>query len=287
MSKPQFPQGLSEIASRYDTILCDVWGVIHNGRSAFTEACDALVTFREQGGHVCLITNAPVPKAQVTRLFAPLGVPAEAFDDCVSSGDATRAELARRQGQAIWRLGADEGWEHDRHLYQGLDLTFTDPDKAELLLCIGLRDHVNENPEDYRAELATGVARGMPMICANPDKQVRIGGKLYWCAGALADVYEDLGGTVIYSGKPHPPIYDLAIERIRDLTGGKPVDRSRILCIGDSPGTDVRGASLQGFDSLYVGTGLKEHGDDFQAEVVELLQAYGEQATWAMTGLRW
>jgi HAD superfamily hydrolase (TIGR01459 family) len=146
---------------------------------------------------------------------------------------------------------------------------------------------VNENPEDYRAELAIGVARGMPMICANPDKQVRIGGQLYWCAGALADVYEDLGGTVIYSGKPYPPIYDLAIERVSDLTGGKPVDRNRILCIGDSPGTDMRGAGLQGFDSLYVGTGLKEHGEDFQAEVAELLHAYGEQATWAMTGLRW
>ena len=287
MTAPQFPQGLSEIASRYDTILCDVWGVIHNGRSAFTEACDALVRFREGGGHVCLITNAPVPKAQVTRYFKPLGVPDAAFDDCVSSGDATRAELARRQGQAVWRLGADEGWEHDRHLYEGLDLTFADPDKSDLLLCIGLRDHAGEHPEDYREELAIGVNRGIPMICANPDKQVRVGGQLYWCAGALADVYEDLGGKVIYSGKPHPPIYHLAIERVEALTGGKPVDHARVLCIGDSPGTDVRGAGVQGFDSLYVGTGIKEHGEDFEEEVVELLAAYGEQATWAMTGLRW
>lgn len=287
MSAPHFPLGLAEIASRYDAILCDVWGVIHNGRQAFAEACEALVKFREGGGYVCLITNAPVPKAQVTRYFSPLGVPDAAFDDCVSSGDATRAELERWRGQAVWRLGADEGWEHDRHLYAGLDLRFVDADQADVLLCIGLRNLAGEHPEDYRAELRAGVERGLSMICANPDKQVRIGGQLHWCAGALADVYEDLGGRVVYSGKPHPPIYGLAIRRLEDLCGGQVIDRERILCIGDSPGTDVRGAGIQGFDSLYVGTGLKLHGEDFEEEVVELLGAYGEQATWAMRGLRW
>ncbi len=287
MTDLQFPGGLSAIAGRYDAILCDVWGVIHNGRAAFAEACDALVRFRDGGGHVCLITNAPVPKAQVTRYFAPLGVPDAAFDDCVSSGDATRAELMRRAGQTIWRLGGDEGWEHDRHLYEGLDNTFVDTADADVLLCIGLRDNANDTPEDYRDELRPGVARGLPMICANPDKQVRVGGRLYWCAGALADIYEDLGGTVIYPGKPHAAIYDLAIERVTALRKGQALPRNRVLCIGDSPATDVRGANLQGFDSLYVGTGLKQHGDDFRGEVLQLLASYGESATWAMTGLRW
>ena len=283
MTAPLFPPGLAGLASRYDTILCDVWGVIHNGRAAFTEACDALVKFRAGGGRVCLITNAPVPEAQVIRYFEPLGVPAEAFDACVSSGDATRYELAQRPGKTVWRLGGDEGWEHDRYLYDGLDLKFEDSAKADLLLCIGLRDMANDQPEDYRAELKEGVDRGLPMLCANPDKQVRVGGKLYWCAGALADVYEDLGGQVIYPGKPYAPIYRLALERVAAM--GAPA-RS-ILCIGDSPATDVRGARGQGFDSLYVGTGLKQHGPDFEAEVTDLLADYGEDATYAMTGLRW
>lgn len=283
MTAPLFPTGLAGLASRYDTILCDVWGVIHNGRAAFTEACDALVKFREGGGRVCLITNAPVPEAQVVRYFEPLGVPAEAFDACVSSGDATRYELTQRPGQTVWRLGGDEGWEHDRHLYEGLDLKFDDSAKADLLLCIGLRDMANDQPEDYRAELKEGVDRGLPMLCANPDKQVRVGGKLYWCAGALADVYEDLGGQVIYPGKPYAPIYKLALERVAAM--GAPA--RNILCIGDSPATDVRGARSQGFDSLYVGTGLKQHGPDFEAEVTDLLADYGEMATYAMTGLRW
>jgi HAD superfamily hydrolase (TIGR01459 family) len=283
MTAPQFPAGLSGLARHYDTILCDVWGVIHNGRAAFAEACDALVKFRAQGGQVSLITNAPVPEAQVVRYFEPLGVPKAAFDLCVSSGDATRAELAAHPDRSVWRMGGDEGWEHDRFLYDGLGLTFIDNDSADLLLCIGLRDQVNDQPEDYRTELGRAVAKGLPMLCANPDKQVRVGGKLYWCAGALASIYEDLGGQVIYPGKPYAPIYQLAIARLAEMKATP----QRILCIGDSPATDVRGARLQGFDSLYVGTGLKQHGADFEAEVTDLLADYGEQATYAMTGLRW
>ncbi|MFN7164293.1 MAG: TIGR01459 family HAD-type hydrolase [Hyphomonas sp.] len=283
MTSLQFPAGLAGLAPRYDTILCDVWGVIHNGRAAFTEACDALVKFREQGGQVSLITNAPVPNKQVIRLFEPLGVPHAVFDICVSSGDATRAELAARPDMTVWRMGGDEGWEHDRFLYEGLGHTFIDDDRADLLLCIGLRDQVKDQPEDYRSELARAVAKGLPMLCANPDKQVRVGGKLYWCAGALADIYEDLGGEVIYPGKPYPAIYKLAVARLSELKSPP----RRILCVGDSPATDVRGARLQGYDSLYVGTGLKQHGANFEAEVTDLLADYGEAATYAMTGLRW
>ena len=169
MNLIQFPAGLSEIRGNYDSILCDVWGVIHNGRAAFSEACDALVAFREQGGRVCLITNAPVPKAQVIRYFEPLGVPAAAFDDCVSSGDATRAELVLRRDQTVWRLGSDEGFEHDKYLYEGLDLKFEDSAKADLLLCIGLRDQVNDRPDDYRAELQQGIEALLVRGCSGRD----------------------------------------------------------------------------------------------------------------------
>jgi HAD superfamily hydrolase (TIGR01459 family) len=279
----RFPAGFSEFAAAHDAVLCDVWGVIHNGRRAFDEACDALIRYRADGGRVCLITNAPVPKAQVIELFEPLGVPLAVFDDCVSSGDATRADLARRQGQRVWRMGADSGWEHDRYLYEGLDLDFVNGPSADILLCIGLRDQVNDVPGDYRAELQMGVDAGLTMLCANPDKQVRVGRQLYWCAGALAEIYETLGGAVIYPGKPFAPIYDLAIERLTAL-GSKPAN---ILCIGDSPSTDVRGARLQGFASLYVGTGLKQHGANFAAEAAAHLADYGENATYAMPALQW
>jgi HAD superfamily hydrolase (TIGR01459 family) len=283
MTELKFPGGMSEIAGQYDIILCDVWGVIHNGRAAYDDACAALVNFREQGGKVCLITNAPVPKQQVLDYFKPLGVPDDAFDDCVSSGDATREELIRRRENIFWIIGENGRWERDPFLYKGLDLTFGDAEEADVLLCVGLTDSRNDHPSDYTDLLRTGIAQSIPMICANPDKQVRIGSQLHWCAGALAEIYEDLGGAVVYPGKPHAMIYDLALSRMKASLTSK----SRILCIGDSPTTDMRGARIQGFDSLYVGTGLTEHGSNFQAEVSDLLADYGERATYAMTGLRW
>ena len=286
MSELKFPSGLSKIADQYDAILCDVWGVIHNGRRAFDAGCEALVRFREMGKPVCLITNAPVPKAQVLRYFEPLGVPEAAFDDCASSGDATRAELAARPDQTVWRMGADEGFQHDRFLFEGLGLSFVDDASADLLLCIGLRDGIKDDPEDYREELRPGAERGLLMICANPDIKVRVGDKLFWCAGALAAIYEELGGRVIYPGKPHGAIYRLAMAKLGAL-GYAQAPPERVLCIGDSPATDLRGATLQGFHSLYVGTGLAEHGDDFSAEVTQLLATYGEHANYAMPHLKW
>ncbi|WP_370234794.1 MULTISPECIES: TIGR01459 family HAD-type hydrolase [Henriciella] len=284
MKKPDFPAGLSEIASRYDTIFCDVWGVIHNGRKAFFPACDALRQFRQQGGTVILITNAPVPKAQVISYFEPMGVPADAFDDCVSSGDATREELSRRRNEKIWRLGVDSGWERDAFLYKGLDLDFVEPDEAETLLCIGLQDQINDDPEDYRQILRQGVDRGLPMICANPDIKVRVGDQLVWCAGALAEIYEEEGGQVIYPGKPHKAIYRLAAERAEAIRGAAP---DAVLCIGDSPATDMRGALMHGYDGLYVGTGLARHSENFEQELIGLLGDYGTTARWAMPALRW
>jgi len=285
MRYPSFPDGLSLIADQYDIILCDVWGVLHNGRAAFETASEALLRFREQGGAVCLITNAPVPKAQVLRYFDPLGIPPEAYDDCISSGDVTRLILSQRTEQVFWRLGADEGWEHDRFLYEGLNLQFGGLRDSDTLLCIGLEDQMNDEPEDYRGRLSEAVERGLPMICANPDVKVRIGDRLAWCAGALAQIYEDLGGAVIYPGKPYAPIYDLALSRMADI--GVETSQHRILCIGDSPSTDMQGAQAQGFKGLYVGTGLQAHGPDFPAEVQRLLSAYGVTSDWAMPMLRW
>ena len=285
MTVPHFPGGLAAISDQYDAILCDVWGVIHNGRYAFEEACEALVRFRDQGGAVCLITNAPVPKEQAIRHFDPLGVPPEAYDDCVTSGDATREVLNQRVGEVFWRMGADEGWEHDRYLYEGLDLQFGDERTSDTVLCIGLEDQVNDHPDDYRDRLAEAADRDMEMICANPDIRVRIGDQLHWCAGALAKVFEEEGGKVIYPGKPHSPIYELALSKLSDL--GVEAAAERTLCIGDSPATDMRGALNQGFHGLYVGTGLKEHGADFEQEVADLLEDYSVRAKWAMPKLSW
>lgn len=243
--------GLKELAGEYDTLLCDVWGVLHNGVAAFPPAVDALVQFRRAGGRVLLITNAPRPFPSIQEQLRRLGVMDEAYDFVVTSGDVTRAVIAERPGVKLLHMGPNR----DLPFYEGLDVVMAAEEEAELISCTGLRDDDFESPEDYRAELERLAARGLPMVCANPDLVVERGDKLVYCAGALARLYVELGGTAILAGKPHPPIYDAAKRHVARL-GGR-----RVLAVGDGLPTDVRGAIDQGYDVLLVTGGI--HAADF------------------------
>ncbi|MFT3724735.1 MAG: TIGR01459 family HAD-type hydrolase [Hyphomonadaceae bacterium] len=287
MTTPDLLSGLSKVADQYDAILCDVWGVIHNGREAFVGACEALREFRRTRGPVVLITNAPVPKERVTRLFPKLGVLADCFDDVVASGDATRNELMRVAPGPVYRIGLSE----DVSVYQGLPLDFSDdPAVAKVICCTSLRDYPNGTPEPYRPELNMLAGRGLPMICANPDVVFRQGDRLIWSAGALAQIFEEEGGTVISPGKPHEPIYRLAFERAAEIAG-KAMSRERTLAIGDGPATDILGANRQGIASLFIGSGIHGHvigaGEDFLASSAKVLADEGVSATYAMHELAW
>ena len=278
--------GLSDIAPDYDAVLCDVWGVVHNGREGFQPAVRALREFRRRGP-VVLITNAPVRKDRVTRLFPGLGVPDDCFDDVVSSGDATRNELKRVAPGPVYRIEFKE----DRGLYEGLPLQFSDdPSVAKVISCTSLREYPHGTPEPYREELKRLAGHGLPMICANPDVQFRHGDRLVWSAGSLAKIYEEEGGKVIRPGKPDEPIYRLAMERVAALAG-KGVAAARTLCIGDGPATDVLGATRQGMDALFIGGGIHGHamseGDGFLESAQAVLVAEGVAAKYAMPELAW
>jgi HAD superfamily hydrolase (TIGR01459 family) len=279
--------GLSAVASQYDAVLCDVWGVIHNGRSAFVTACEALQKFRAEQGPVILVTNAPVPKDRVTRLFPQFGVPMDCFDDVVASGDATRNELRRLAPGPVYCIGLDQ----DFGVYAGLPLEFSDdPAVAKVICCTSLRDYPNGTPEPYRDELKRLAAYGLPMVCANPDVQFRQGNRLIWSAGALAAIYEQEGGKVIRPGKPDDPIYRLAIEKAEAIVR-RAISPERVLAIGDGPITDVLGANKQGYDALFIGGGIHGdamgQGDAFLASAQAVLGADGVSAKWAMPELGW
>lgn len=279
--------GLSEVASDYDAVFCDVWGVVHDGRSAFADAVAALRKFRETRGPVVLITNAPVPKARVVRLFPKLGVPDDCYDDVVASGDATRNELKRLAPGPVYRIGYGD----DMSLYAGIDLEFSDdPAVARVISCTSLREYPDGTPDIYRDEIKRLAAHDLPMICANPDVQFRHGDTLIWSAGALAKMYEAEGGKVIYPGKPDEPIYRLAFERAAELTG-KAVRPARALAIGDGPATDVLGATRQGMDALFIGGGIHGHameeGEAFLKSARTVLDAEGVAAKYAMPELAW
>ncbi|HYC69550.1 TIGR01459 family HAD-type hydrolase [Brevundimonas sp.] len=289
MTLPHALNGLGDIAADYDILLCDVWGVIHNGRESWPEACAALTRFNEQGGHVVLISNSPRPSSDVVAQLDRLGVPRDSWKAFVTSGDATRAELAKRAPGPAWIIGPDRDWP----LYEGLDLARADgAADAAFISVTGPVDDETETPEDYRERLAAGAARDLELICANPDRVVQRGDRLIYCGGSLADLYESLGGRVTMAGKPYGPIYELAIHEGANLLG-RTVNRARVLCIGDGVVTDVLGANRQALDCLFIAQGI--HGDAAKgpdgrldpARAGALLQAETTWARYAMLDLAW
>ena len=249
--------GLSQIADRYDAILCDVWGVLIDGRHHFPGAAAALRKFRAGGGRVVLITNASRPDAEVRRQLLDLGLPADCFDDLVSAGELTLREIVLRPGQACYHLGPprDNGLFDEAGRRLGATVRRVSPETADYIVCTGLFDDRQERPEDYDPQLTTLAARGLQMLCANPDIVVGHGDDIVYCAGALAQRYAHLGGQVLMYGKPHPPIYLAARERLTKLIGAAPPD-SRILAIGDGASTDLAGAGRAGLDCLFIVDGV-------------------------------
>jgi HAD superfamily hydrolase (TIGR01459 family) len=284
---PAFVTGLAELASTYRALLCDVWGVVHDGIRAHSAATDALSRYRAAGGAVLLITNAPRPKADVVAVLDRFGVPRDAYDDILTSGDVARDVFAQKSAAPVFHLGP----ERDMGIYDGLPLTFVDERACEVISCTGLFDDDSETPDDYRERLHQWHARGVPMICVNPDIVVQRGGKLVWCAGALAERYRELGGETTIIGKPFAPAYDAALARLAGIVG-EPVEWPSVLAIGDGLETDIRGAVGQGIDVLFVTDGI--HAEVFGArdapdlaKVHAFLATVGLGARAVITRLAW
>jgi HAD superfamily hydrolase (TIGR01459 family) len=251
ISAPPFTPHFSSLAAAYDVALCDVWGVVHNSVVAFADACTALERFRRQGGTVVLITNAPRPSAVVMTILDGLKVPRAAYDAIVSSGDVTRAIIAARAGQSAFHVGPAR----DVPMFEGLDAPLASVETADYVVCSGLFNDNTETPQDYAPLIAAMRARDLAMVCANPDIVVERGDKLVYCAGAIADLYAAAGGNVLYAGKPYRPIYEQAVAIARALRGHE-TERTRLLAIGDSVRTDLKGAAAFGIDCLFVTAGI-------------------------------
>jgi HAD superfamily hydrolase (TIGR01459 family) len=254
---------LADIAPRYGTVFCDLWGCLHNGVAAFPDAVAALQGFRARGGKVVLVTNAPRPKPSVARQLVKLGVPDDAWDDIATSGDAAQYALVTGAvGRRVFHIGPPK----DDAFFTDLAADLTPiaareapivrvPLKdAEGIVCTGPFDDLKDVPEDYRAQLLLARTKGLKLLCANPDLVVDLGDRRLYCAGAIAALYDQMGGTSLYFGKPHPPIYDLARRRLAALDGN--LNDADILCIGDGIATDIKGGVAEGLDALFVTGGL-------------------------------
>jgi HAD superfamily hydrolase (TIGR01459 family) len=248
---------LADISADYDTLFCDIWGCLHDGVRAFPDAVAALRGFRDRGGRVFLLTNAPRPRGQVAAQLAQLGAPDDCYDDIVTSGDSAQAALVRGVvGRRVYHMGPEKDLTFFTELPDDLppsDIELVPLDQAEGVACTGLMDDENEHPDDYRPQLLLAKTRGLKLLCANPDIVVDKGHTRLWCAGAIAKLYTEMGGQSLYFGKPHPPIYDLARRRFAAMDPGA---EPRILCVGDGPGTDLAGAIGEGLDVLFVTGGI-------------------------------
>lgn len=273
---------LETVADRYDALLCDAWGVIHNGVDLFPGVAEALSRFRETRGPVVILTNAPRPSSVIPPQLDRIGLPRAAWDAIVTSGDATRAAIEARLPAPAYRLGPSK----DDPLFDGLAIDFRPLDEADFIICTGMEDDAHETPDDYRSLLEEAASRHLPMICANPDIVVNWGGRLIWCAGALAEIYKDLGCDVVYGGKPHAPIYDLALKRIEAVRGA--TDRARILAVGDGLKTDILGANNQEIDVMLIAGdgGVHEGARDADAVAAKLDEA-GLHAIGVAEALTW
>lgn len=271
ISSPPFTTHFAALASAYDVVLCDVWGVVHNSIVSFADATTALTRFRAQGGTVVLITNAPRRSSVVVDILDSLKVPRESYDAIVSSGDVTHAILARRAGQSAFHVGPPR----DLSMFDGLDTLLVPIERADYVVCSGLYDDTTETPQDYSALVANMRSRHLSMVCANPDIVVERGEKLVYCAGAIADLYAAAGGEVMYAGKPYRPIYEQALAAAQSCRGGA-IQPARVLAIGDSIHTDLKGASAFGIDCLFVTCGIhaEELGGRERPDTAALGQAF-------------
>jgi HAD superfamily hydrolase (TIGR01459 family) len=262
--------------------IVDIWGVMHNGAHGHPSAVAACRGFRAQGGTVVLLSNAPRPFAAVVPYLDELGVARDSYDAGVTSGDATRDMMAAWQGKRVLHIGPDR----DRGLFAGYDVLPATAADADVVLCSGLYDDDVETPADYADMLAMLAARGVPMICANPDIVVERGHRLIHCAGGLARDYEQRGGPVTYAGKPHLPIYERVFAAIEKIRGG-PVPREKIVCIGDGMETDMRGAHAAGLKSVFIASAIHAPGGLSPEVLAELFANRPFAPIAAMTALAW
>lgn len=273
--------GLSALVERYDGFILDLWGVLHDGVRPYAGAIEVLRGLKRRGKRVVILSNGPRRAAAVRRRTAEIGIGPELYDALNSSGEETWRLLSERRDPAYAALGRRPFLlipERDRDLLEGLDLRPAEsPSAAGFLLVTGLAS-ATETVADYEPVLTAGRAAGLPMVCANPDLEVIRDGARELCAGALAQRYEALGGTVLYVGKPYPAVYRTCLSQLGAMAS------SRILAVGDSLRTDVAGAAGVGLDSLLVLGGIHAEelagADGPHADPARLAKACAEAGRW-------
>ena len=288
MTTPTILTSAADFLAGYDVLLCDVWGVVHDGRNAYASANDSLPRYRARGGTVVLVSNAPMTGVAIGKLLDDKGVHRGCWDAIVGSGDIALAHMAEQKYAQVYGIGPRP---RDDSFFNEVPRLTADLGAADAIACTGLLHERTETAEDYRALLGEALGRRVPFVCVNPDLAVHVGADLLPCAGAIAALYETMGGTVYWCGKPHPSAYAMGLKVAEKIRGGA-IDKSRILGIGDAVRTDLKSAATAGVDALFIAQGL--HRDDVivdgkvdAAALSDLLTRSGATPKATMVGLVW
>ena len=288
LTKPKILTHAGSLLERYKVLLCDVWGVVHNGAKAHEDACAALVKFRDRGGTVILVSNAPVPKFRVQAMLDRIGVPRGIADDIISSGELALRHIREIGYKQVYFIGPED---RDAAFFEQSSAKGVALEPAEAVVCTGLNDDRTETAENYKTILKAALDRDLPFVCANPDLVVDVDGTRFFCAGAIADLYEKMGGEVYWAGKPHASAYDSALKTAQHLRKDA-VKKSEALVIGDAVRTDIEGARRSGHDALFIAGGI--HRNDIVVEgvivpdsLVRLFATEAPPALAAMIELAW
>jgi HAD superfamily hydrolase (TIGR01459 family) len=283
-SGPAIPliDSIAPLAEGMSAWLTDIWGVMHNGVRPFADACAACARFRASGGIVVLVSNSPRPNDSVAAQLDGIGVPRAAWDAIVTSGDVARTLIGGYAGRPVYHIGP----QRDLATFAGLDIKRVLPEAADVIVCTGLFDDERETPADYTEALGACRARDLLMVCANPDLMVERGGRMIYCAGAIARAYEEMGGKVEYAGKPYLPIYELTFATLESLKPGSS-DKTRLLAIGDGIHTDIAGAAAAGVRSVFVASGVHVKGGLDAGAIAALFPAGAPRPDAAMPALAW
>ena len=278
----------TEFLTSHEGVICDLWGVVHNGVRPHKGAVETLVGVREKGVPVLLLSNAPRPYPSVEAQLDALGVPKDAYDGILTSGDLTRDAIA---GGGYGKIYLNLGPSRDHPTTDGLDLIEGDIDTADFILCTGLYDDITEQPSDYEDLFKVALRRKLAMVCANPDIVVQRGDEIIYCAGALADLYRKMGGAAVLYGKPEERTFVAALARLSEIAA-RDIPADRAVMIGDGLKTDITGANRSGLASLLIAHGI--HGEELGyrkgrpldgARVAKVLAGKGLTATAAMAAL--
>ena len=262
---------LSEIYKSYDTFVIDLWGVMHNGILLNNKAIEAVDSLLKESKKIVFLSNAPRPSEKVKKFLKKLKMEEKYLKNVITSGEAAMHAINQnRFGKLFYHLGPSK----DESIFHKIRNNKTKLENSDFILCTGLFDEHEDDLNFYKNFLKNYISK--KLICTNPDLTVHRGEKEEYCAGSIAQIFESLGGSAVYFGKPYKEIYNMCFN-----------NKEKVLAIGDNLRTDIKGANNLNIDSIFISHGVHRNEFKNENELQKLLEKYKVKANYFQAEFTW